>query len=567
MNEKSKQTTSKSLEPKKELIPKKSGKQLKPPNGPNGIITIINKENEDDESDDSITLKLTTPHVLLITKPTPRVQLTSSIYLKHARKILIYICLEANSSLQDGFIFAKYYSYLRRMEARLRRQQISPLTPSTMDALLVEWFIQNRRLLSTNSHKKILKLLHLTKANSNSTCLNCFVKRFNSSLQQIRHMQLSPLIDHYQNVVTNIIKNKNLTSEQIYFVSEFNLDWQSLPRFLRSKLYFLHKDMEYFRIICCSNSTGSHRLPLIFLTQSKTNIFAFNDHMNFPSFKFFNENLYDENVFFNWFLKEFFINEVKNRHANSPVLLVLGNLSFLLKDNKNMIKTWSKNKVLDSGWLTCFYLPKEVSEVLDPLFQGIAESLVRLYRKFILTTLLEDIIKIHEEDHDEEETLFLEVDNSIWNVEGEHSLLTWLNALTALAEAWSQLPPQIIQQAWLQLCPQLDPLQPLREDTEWWLSCWPPASFLIQQLAESSQEAELLQKWLDHGQDLISWTETPTPYKRPIVRNSLPYISDIEALSSLYTLREYFELQRDPSIPDCQLIKKYIKILSWKLNH
>ncbi|XP_028914742.1 jerky protein homolog-like [Ornithorhynchus anatinus] len=132
----------------------------------------------------------------------------------------------------------------------------------------------------------------------------------------------------------------------------------------------------------CANSSGSHRLPLLLIEKSKTPR-PFRNVKKLPVvYRNQTKAWMNTNVFLDWYDNSF-IPEVKafqkKNGKEGKVLLILDNApthpstALLERENGNF-------KVL--------FLPLTVASAIQPMNQGVIETLKRLYRKQLLRRLL-----------------------------------------------------------------------------------------------------------------------------------------------------------------------------------
>ncbi|GBM86661.1 Jerky -like [Araneus ventricosus] len=92
--------------------------------------------------------------------------------------------------------------------------------------------------------------------------------------------------------------------------------------------------------------------------------------------------------------------------------------------------------------ITCIFLPPNTTAILQPMDQGVIESMKRRYRKQLLSKFL------FEGDDDEEEAACSIV--QFWKA------LTLKDCVYTINEAWESVPEHTLERSWRKLSPYLE---------------------------------------------------------------------------------------------------------------
>lgn len=158
--------------------------------------------------------------------------------------------------------------------ARSIRQR-GPLYNNT-ETRLYEWILERRALgdvLTTAAMQEKAKAFEQESGNSNFTASQGWISRFK------RRYEITGLnqeeTDVYQLVrrkfITNFartLQEENIKEDNIYIMDETNLLWRSLPKMLindERRLEGTRSKVDYVTLAICTNATGTHKLPLLFV--------------------------------------------------------------------------------------------------------------------------------------------------------------------------------------------------------------------------------------------------------------------------------------------------------------
>ncbi|MFS1564416.1 MAG: hypothetical protein ACL7AX_13685 [Candidatus Arsenophonus phytopathogenicus] len=250
----------------------------------------------------------------------------------------------------------------------------------------------------------------------------------------------SSFTDHF----AKIIQEECLQPEQVYNIDETGVNFKKLPKktFVSASEksapgFKLNK--ERITVALCTNATGTHRLPLFCVGKSK-NPRAFK-HLNKAAlpvcYKAQKSAWMDSYLFKEWFVNEF-VPKVKSylKSNKLPIKAVL------ILDNA---PTHPQELECDIN-IKLHFLPPNVTSLIQPMDQGVIESLKRRYRRKFLSEILERTEK---------------------NKTGLISALKTLNikdVIYMLAAAFEEIPDKTFVKSWRKIWPDLENILASRGD-------------------------------------------------------------------------------------------------------
>ena len=195
--------------------------------------------------------------------------------------------------------------------------------------------------------------------------------------------------DHFKEKLLQFIEDEGLGVEQIYNCDETGLYFRMLPdKTLAARpekeAPGMKKQKERITLMACSNATGTYKLPLMFVGKA-ANPRCFK-HLNksaLPVKYYAQKNAWvNTEIFTHWYHHEF-VPAVRN-HMLEKGLSVK---ALLLLDNS---PAHPDEGVLESSDKTikAMFLPPNTTALIQPMDQGVLESLKRRYRKSLLRKLL-----------------------------------------------------------------------------------------------------------------------------------------------------------------------------------
>lgn len=220
--------------------------------------------------------------------------------------------------------------------------------------------------------------------------------------------------------------------EFLYNADETGLVWKALPKTTlaskRERSAPGHKvSKDRVTVLNCANSTGSHKIPLLLIGKSKSPR-AFKNVKTLPLFYKNQPKAWMTAALFTEWYDEIFILEVKKHQKRlgkegSKVLLIVDNAP-----------THPTEELLErgNGQFKTIFLPPNVTSLLQPMDQGVIETMKRHYRRQLLRKLLV-------EGEDEEGVL------------AYHKKINLKDCAYMVAEAWSLVKEVTLRRAWNKL--------------------------------------------------------------------------------------------------------------------
>lgn len=184
-----------------------------------------------------------------------------------------------------------------------------------------------------------------------------------------------------------IIKNQGLRPEQVYNMDETGVNYKMLPK---KTFVATHEksapgfklNKERITVALCTNAAGTHKIPLLVIGKSvKPRAFKHLNLSTLPVYYRAQKSAWmDAYLFKEWFITEF-VPKVKN----------------YLKSQKLPIKAILvlDNAPTHPGELDCeediklVFLPPNVTSLIQPMDQGVIQSMKRRYRRKFLSEILE----------------------------------------------------------------------------------------------------------------------------------------------------------------------------------
>lgn len=194
----------------------------------------------------------------------------------------------------------------------------------------------------------------------------------------------------FQAELENVILQERLTSDQLFNCDETGLNFRMLPsktlaaREEKSAPGY-KKSKETVTVLACANASGTVKLrPLIIGKSKKPRAFK-NVNINCLPVMYTNQRSawMDCTIFKDWFFKEFVpVVEATLKKKNLP------RKAILLIDNAPSHPDITE---LSSGDIKAYFFPPNVTSLIQPLDQGVLETLKRNYRKKLLQFLIQNL--------------------------------------------------------------------------------------------------------------------------------------------------------------------------------
>lgn len=355
-----------------------------------------------------------------------------------------------------------------------------------LEEAIFTWFLQQRSKGEPISGpivcEKAIMLNELLKGNPEFKATQGWLHRFKSR-HGIRQLDLAGeklsadvlAADNFKVMFRQDLKDMKLDLKNVYNADESGLNWKALPRKSlvsgREKAASGHKiSKERVTVMVCANADGTHRLPMTVVGKSKKPRCFKNVLMkNLPVKYLSQKNAWmDVSNFKTWF-QEVFVPCVKQRqreeNSTGPVLLLLDNAP--AHPSVDIFEEYENFKVM--------FLPPNVTSLIQPMDQGVIETLKRNYRKILLRRLL------------------------LGDEEGAISTVKKLNlkdCVYMIAESWDNVKPQTLEKGWKKLL-STNPSENVSED--------PVPTDDVAEILEMTQNVPELQQCDSH--DVSEWLQ------------------------------------------------------------
>lgn len=244
--------------------------------------------------------------------------------------------------------------------------------------------------------------------------------------------------EEFINKLIVMIQDEELTPAAVYNADETGLFFKMLPsKTLAAKnekeARGYKQQKERVTLMACCNADGSHKLPLLVIGKSrKPRCFQNSEMRTLPVVYCAQRKAWmDSDIFSKWF-HENFVPDVKKELGKRKLPLK----AVLLIDNA---PSHPSDLSLRSGDIRAVFLPPNVTALIQPMDQGILESIKRRYRHKLLTSLLD------ESENDSTEAML-----KAWKS------INMRDVVFQAAEAWSIVDKSTISKCWKKIWPSLD---------------------------------------------------------------------------------------------------------------
>lgn len=279
-----------------------------------------------------------------------------------------------------------------------RRTLKKPINEQVDDALWL-WFIQERRKgtpLTGPILKQKAEMLHSKFENGGKFAASDgwfyrWKKRHGVHFLSVCGEKLSANPDaaeQWKSELEDLIKKEGLQPEQVYNMDETGLNYKRLPdkTFARNNeksAAGFKMNKERVTVAVCSNSSGTHKLPLLVIGKSKKPRAFKNINVTSLPVTYKNQRSawMDSYIFKDWFINDFVPKVTKHlKSLKLPVKAVL------VLDNA---PTHPENiECEEEPGIKCIFLPPHVTSIVQPMDQGVIECLKRRYKTKLLSEIL-----------------------------------------------------------------------------------------------------------------------------------------------------------------------------------
>ena len=187
----------------------------------------------------------------------------------------------------------------------------------------------------------------------------------------------------------DIMEEKQFTLNMIFNCDETGLLWKLLPN--KTLVSAKEKQAKGFKkpkdrvtLMACCNATGTIKLPLVFIHKpAKPLCFRQIDMASLPFDYYSQKNSWmDSSIFNKWFFEKFIPKcRVGLRELGVPqrALLLLDNAPS--HPDVEMLSS-------DDGQISCLFLPPNTTSILQPMDQGILQTIKQSYKRDLLMRML-----------------------------------------------------------------------------------------------------------------------------------------------------------------------------------
>lgn len=327
-----------------------------------------------------------------------------------------------------------------------RKTLKTPENPQLEDALFT-WFLEQRRKnvpLTGEILMEKAKFFHERLGRgafvASRGWLDNFKKRHGIRQLKVTGEKLSnneAAVQPFQEKFLEVIREKDLSADQIYNADESGLYWKAIPdKTLASgsetSAPGSKVSKERITFMPCANATGTHKLPLLVIGKAQRPR-ALATVKKLPVHYTGQRNAWVTRPIFLEWLQEHFIPKVK-------IFLSKKNLplkGLLLLDNAPAHPLEEDLQLIDENF-TVMYMPPNCTALIQPMDQNVIQNIKINYKKKLL-------LQVFGQQEADPECSISEVLKKT----------TMKDAVFSLAQCWQQLSPNLIKQSWKPIWPLL----------------------------------------------------------------------------------------------------------------
>ena len=201
--------------------------------------------------------------------------------------------------------------------------------------------------------------------------------------------------DVFANQFQEFVLKEKLTREQVYNADETGLCWRATPTTTlagpdENKIEGLKLDKDRVTLMACANSLGTHKLDLLFIYKyANPRALKHCDKSKLPVKYYCQSKAWMNMIIFeSWFNNEFAPSVgayLKSIGLEEKAILVLDNAPSHVKFHKEGSSYFGKESKI-----RCIFLPPNTTSVIQPMDQGVLDTLKRYYRKKLMRTALNE---------------------------------------------------------------------------------------------------------------------------------------------------------------------------------
>jgi hypothetical protein len=276
-----------------------------------------------------------------------------------------------------------------------KRRRMKKSMHHDVEEKLFEWYSNLRAIgefvngpmiaeKATEIHTQLGSTKRFTASNG---WLEKFKSRYGIKLCGIREFKMNndiQAVEPYTNEIQKFLLWNNLSTEQIYNGDETDLLWRMIPNpDEKESAQLAYRDR--VTILCCTNASGNHKLPLVCVGKRKASrLFNSIDNKNLPVIYFSQETAWmDQKIFHQWF-HDYFVPSVRN-HLES---LNLPQTAVLFIDRSSSHPNDEQILKSDDGRIFCQFFPSNVKNLVQPMERGIFSNLKRYYRRELVLEMI-----------------------------------------------------------------------------------------------------------------------------------------------------------------------------------
>ena len=191
-------------------------------------------------------------------------------------------------------------------------------------------------------------------------------------------------IDPFKRKLQEVME-KGLTLEQLYNCDETGLYYRMLPAKTLASRYEkgaegMEKQKDCVTLMACSNATGNHKLPLVLIGKSANPRCFKNINKAALPVKYCAQKSawMNSNIFSDWFINIFVPKYLHDKNLPVKAILLLDNAT--AHPSTDVLQSSDKS-------VTAMYLPANTTSLIQPMDQGVLETIKRHYKRDLLRKL------------------------------------------------------------------------------------------------------------------------------------------------------------------------------------
>nr|XP_053652696.1 uncharacterized protein LOC128702480 isoform X3 [Cherax quadricarinatus] len=321
-----------------------------------------------------------------------------------------------------------------------KRKLIPKRKLEVLDAVLYEWLklkwlagVQvSRPTLSEKANDFYKKLNVTNQFLLSEKWLSHFITRHGVRLDECdeQNTDSHETAETCSEIFASLVEEHDLSPEQIYNAKEMHLFWRCLPASVlvglgESSAMAARRNKDSLMVLTCANAAGTHRLKLLVVGKC-SNPRAIKHVTHLPVvYKAQSNSWLDKENFQDWFYHHF---EPEVKQHFKKIGLPQASKAILILDN---CRADPNEFELVSGNIFTTYLPSNVTSLIQPMEQGVIQTIKSNYRRDFLRKLAH----FH---------------GSIQDFQAAYSMK---DAIYSVACAWNDIKSFTLRKAWIKLWP------------------------------------------------------------------------------------------------------------------